>query len=54
MDNRFRFLYCIQSELQGRRDKAWAGNGKTGASTGVGIKENPYAGYAGVKRSEKK
>ena len=32
MDNRLRFLYLIQTELWGRREKARAGNGETGAS----------------------
>ena len=32
MDNRFRFLYFMISELWGHRDKGRAGNGKTGAS----------------------
>ena len=35
MDNRFRFLYFMISELWGHRDKGWAGNGKTGASGGA-------------------
>ena len=41
MDNRLRFLYFVISEMWGHRDKAWAGNGKTGAS-GVAVwEENP-------------
>ena len=32
MDNRFRFLYRIKTELWGRMWKARAGNEKTGAS----------------------
>ena len=34
MDNRFRFLYRIKTELWGRMWKARAGNGKTGTSEG--------------------
>ena len=37
MDNRFRFLYHMISELWGRRRTAHPGNGKTGASR-VGVK----------------
>jgi hypothetical protein len=32
MDNRLKFLYLIKTEMWGRREKAEAGNGKTGAS----------------------
>jgi hypothetical protein len=32
MENRLRFLYLIKTELWGRREKARAGNEKTGAS----------------------
>ena len=41
MDNRWRFLYCITTELRGRMKEAWAGNGKTGASEIGGGKEKP-------------
>ena len=41
MDNRLRFLYYGITELWGRRKRAQAGNGKTGASE-VGVtKANP-------------
>ena len=41
MDNRLRFLYCGMKEMWGHGQKAWAGNGKTGASE-VGAREaNP-------------
>ena len=36
-----RFLYYIVTELWGRRKKAVAGNGKTGASAAVGREANP-------------
>ena len=36
-----RFQYYIDSELWGRRKKAGAGNGKTGASAAVGREANP-------------
>ena len=41
MDNRLRFLYYIVSELWGRREKARAGNGKTGISEGDVREANP-------------
>jgi hypothetical protein len=42
MDNRWRFLYRIYSELWGRRRKAQAGDGRTGTS-GVGdVLANPH------------
>ena len=37
MDNRWRFLYCIWSELWGHRAITRPGNEKTGASE-VGVK----------------
>ena len=41
MDNRLKFLYCLITELWGHRQKARAGNGKTGTS-GVGVRQaNP-------------
>ena len=43
MDNRFRFLYRIKTELWGRMWKARAGNGKTGTSeVGVWQANPPY------------
>ena len=36
-----RFLYFVISEMWGHRDKAWAGNGKTGASEVAVWEENP-------------
>ena len=41
MDNRLRFLYPGISEMWGHRDRACAGNGKTGASGGAGGEANP-------------
>jgi hypothetical protein len=41
MDNRLRFLYLMKTELWGRREKARAGNGKTGASGVVVWQANP-------------
>ena len=41
MDNRFIFLYRIQTELRGRMRKARAGNGKTGTSVDGARKERP-------------
>jgi len=35
MDNRLKFLYCMMTELWGHGQKAWAGNGKAGASGGA-------------------
>ena len=36
-----RFLHCNKTELWGRREKARAGNGRTGASAIPVRKENP-------------
>ena len=41
MDNRLKFLYLMITELWGRRKKARAGNGKTGASRGAVEEANP-------------
>ncbi len=41
MDNRWRFLYFIYSELWGHRQRARAGNGKTGTSEVVVLQANP-------------
>ena len=41
MDNWLRFQYCIVTELWGRRKRAGAGNGKTGASEGAAREEKP-------------
>ena len=42
MDNRWRFLYLIGTELWGHRQKARAGNGKTGRSeVGDGLEKPP-------------
>ena len=43
MDNRFRFLYRIKTELWGRMWKAGAGKGKTGTSEVGAVKENPHS-----------
>ena len=42
MDNRLKFLYCIQTELWGHRKRARAGNGETGISEVSVVKANPY------------
>ena len=54
MDNRFRFLYFMISEMWGHRREARAGRGKTGASAGAAWEENPPWESEGVKRSERK
>ena len=41
MDNWLRFQYYMITELWGRRKKAGAGNGKTGASRGAVEEANP-------------
>ena len=41
MDNWLRFQYYMITELWGRRKKAGAGNGKTGASRGAVREANP-------------
>ena len=41
MDNRFRFLYSMISELWGHSSGARAGNGKTGASAGAAGEGKP-------------
>ena len=38
-----RFQYYMVTELWGRRKRAGAGNGKTGASEGAGREANPPA-----------
>ena len=42
MDNRWRFLYCMQPEVWGRMREARAGRGKTGTSEGGGMPEKPH------------
>ena len=42
MDNRLRFLYYIMTELWGHRGKAWAGDGRAGASEGAVGQANPF------------
>ena len=42
MDNRLRFLYCNKTELWGRREKARAGDGRTGASEIPVWQANPF------------
>ena len=54
MDNRFRFLYSMASEMWGHRREARAGNGETGASAAAAWEENPPWEGEGVKRSEHK
>ena len=44
MENRYRFLYPVWTELRGRMHGARAGNGKTGASAGGRGQERPPAG----------
>ena len=41
MDNRWRFLYCVQSELWGRGRTVCPGSEKTGASVGGDEMANP-------------
>ena len=41
MDNRWRFLYCVMTELWGRMCKAGAGKGNTGTSGGGDVQEKP-------------
>ncbi|GAB6402566.1 hypothetical protein IMM1_37980 [Pseudocoprococcus immobilis] len=41
MDNRWRFLYCIWSELWGHGVLTEAGKGKTGPSAGGVAQANP-------------
>ena len=41
MDNRWRFLYYVMTELWGHGQKMRAGKGKTGASGGGAAKEKP-------------
>ena len=52
MDNRWRFLYRMETELRGRGREVWAGNGKTGISAGGGTEEKPRAGAEGATWSE--
>ncbi len=40
MDNRWRFLYCVITELRGHGKRMWAGKGKTGASGEGGDRKN--------------
>ena len=43
MDNRWRFLYYVSSEMWGRMQRALAGRAKTGAKTiGVRLANLPY------------
>ena len=44
MDNRLKFLYCMQAELRGRMRGGCAGKGKTGASARGGGPEKPSSG----------
>ena len=41
MDNRLKFLYYPVTELWGHRQRARAGNGKTGTSEVVVLQANP-------------
>ena len=41
MDNRWRFLYSVWTELWGRGQKASAGNGKPGTSEVAVLQVNP-------------
>ena len=43
MDNRWRFLYYVMTELWGHGRQMCAGKGKTGASAGGAVKEKPYS-----------
>ena len=54
MDNRFRILYRMETELRGRRGKAWAGNGEPGVSVRAGTEEKPCAKSDCVMRSEER
>ena len=54
MDNRWRFLYCMATELRGRMWEARAGKGKTGTSAGGGMEEKPHTrpeALSGAKES---
>ena len=42
MDNRWRFLYCVITELWGRMWRAEAGKGKPGTSEVGGVLANPH------------
>ena len=53
MDNRFRFLYHMITELWGHGRRTRAGNGKPGASEGGAKEANPLRGSIVVMRSEK-
>ncbi len=53
MDNRFRFLYPVYTELWGRGEITRAGRGKPGAAAGLGGRQIPLR-KAGRKRTERK
>ena len=53
MDNRWRFLYHMATELWGRMGEARAGKGKTGTSDGGRGEANPPARAKGAKWSER-
>ena len=52
MDNRWRFLYCRQSELWGRMCELPAGREKTGTSAGGAGEGNPPCGPESVRWTE--
>ena len=54
MDNRLIFLYCSVTELWGRIDKVWAGNGKPGASRRGAGKGKPSSATQGCDAERKK
>ncbi len=54
MENRWRFLYPVKTELWGHGRKARAGSGEPGRSGGGGAQGKPRAGPGAVRWTERK